>query len=206
MIPPTDTTCLFEFIAKFETLDGVYRIIAETTFSNSVSSGIDFYNNLYLPAGLTKTEFAADYEGYKKDRICVLQSVTDNTVIYYIPESIIRTVPDPTVREFFPLVLAVDLGVQKNPQAVLPVIEEITDLIKDSLGSENAVRLVTNPDKKVYLTEAQYVTLEAAREANKQVLVPTRVQLKQEQDKVTLLTAKVAAYEALIESLGIAPN
>jgi hypothetical protein len=206
MIPSADTTCLFEFISKFDAINGVYRIIAETTFANSVASGVDFYTNLYVPSGLSKTDFNTDYESYKKDLVYVLQSVTDDTVVYYVPGSIIGKIPDPTIREYFPLVMAVDLGVQKNTQMILPLIDLIKDLVTASLGSENPVRIMTDPNKKLYLTDGQYAVLEAARNANKEVLVPLSVQLKQEQDKNTVLAAKVAAYEELIRTLGIAPN
>jgi hypothetical protein len=102
--------------------------------------------------------------------------------------------------------MAVDLGVQKNTQMILPLIDLIKDLVTASLGSENPVRIMTDPNKKLYLTDGQYAVLEAARNANKEVLVPLSVQLKQEQDKNTVLAAKVAAYEELIRTLGIAPN
>jgi hypothetical protein len=206
MIPNAGVTCLFEFIAKFETLDGVYIVRATTTFADAVASGVDFFENLYSPAGLTREEYATDYAGYKKDKVCTIESVTDSNVVYYIPESIFGKVPDPTIREYYPLIMAVDLGIQKNPQVVLPLIDMVTDLIKDSLGSQNPVRIVSDPNKKIYLTDAQYTTVETARELNKQTVISTLVRLRQEEAKVTGLAAKVAAYEELLKSLGVTPN
>lgn len=206
MIPNAGVTCLFEFISKFETLDGVYIVRATTTFADAVASGIDFFENLYNPAGLNRTEYAADYANYKKDRVCTVESVTDSTVVYYLPESIFAKVPDPTIREYYPLVMAVDLGVQKNTQTILPLIDLVSDLIKDSIGVENPVRIVSDPNKKIYLTDAQYEIMNVAREANKQIIIPLRVRLKQEEDKNTILAAKVTAYEELLKSLGVTPN
>ncbi len=202
MIPSVGATCLFEFTSQFSTLNGVYRIRAETTFNDSIASGVDYVDNLYTPAGLTQEDFNADYSSYVKDRVTILESVVDNTVVIYTPESIFQKVPDPTIREYYPLVLVVDLGVQKNTQVVLPLMDHIQDLIQASLGTTDPLRIVTNPQNKVYLTDAQYEILEEAREDNKEILVPLSVQLKQEQDKVTYLAAKCAAYEALIAQLG----
>lgn len=206
MIPSAGTTCLFEFISKFDSLDGVYIVRATSTFSDATASGIDFFTNLYSPAGLTREIYVADYPGYKNDRVCTIESIADSSVVYYVPESIFGKVPDPTIREYFPLIMAVDLGVQKNPQAILPLMEQVGDLIKDIVGSENPLRIISDPNKKVYLTDAQYNLVETARLANKQAVVPLRARLRQEEDKVTVLAAKVAAYEALLVSLGVTPN
>jgi len=70
MIPNAGVTCLFEFISKFETLDGVYIVRATTTFADAVASGVDFFENLYSPAGLTRVDYAADYASYKQDKVC----------------------------------------------------------------------------------------------------------------------------------------
>lgn len=203
MIPAVGSTCQFVFIAKFETLNGVYRVRAETTFADSASSGVDFLNNLYYPAGLTQVDFVADYASYKLDRVVILESVVDNTVVYYVPESAFLKVPDPTIREYFPLVLAVDLGVQKNTQSVLPLIDFVKDKITAVLGTTNPVKLVTDPGNKVYLTDDEYAILETARATNRDLLVPLSVQLQREVDKNIILAAKCAAYEALIGELGI---
>ena len=206
MIPEVGTTCLFEFTSRFTTLNGVYRIRAETTFNDSIASGVDFVKNLYTPAGLTQADFNADYQDYRSDRVTILESVIDSTVVYYTPESLFLKVPDPTIREYFPLVLVVDLGVQKNTQAVLPLMDQVKDIIQASLGTTDPLRIVTNPANKVYLTDAQYEVLADARQENITELVPLSVQLKQEQDKNIYLAAKVAAYEALIASLSAPPT
>ena len=205
MIPSVGSTCLFEFISKFETLNGVYRVRSETTFMDSISAGVDFFKNLYAPAGLTQVDYTADYGSYKKDRVVILESVVDNTVVYYAPESVFGKVPDPTIREYFPLVLAVDLGVQKNTQAILPLVEFVEDKIRDSLGTTNPVKIITDPNNRVYLTDAQYATLEAAREANKVALATLSAQLRASEEQRIILAAKVAAYEALIAQTGVTP-
>lgn len=201
MIPTVGSTCSFEFLDKFSTLNGIYKIVAETTFLASISSGVDYVKNLYTPAGLNQTDFNTDFATYKNDAVAVLESVADSNVVYYAPESIFLKVPDPTIREYFPLVLVVDLGVQKNPQTVLPIIDQIKDLIQAGLGTTDPVRIVTDPNKKIYMTDAQYAVLEAAREANTSELIPLSIQLAKEVDKVTYLNAKIAAYENLIKEL-----
>lgn len=201
MMPGVGTTCAFTFTPRFVSLNGVYRVSAETTFDDAIASNVDFVGKLYTLAGLSSTDFATDYTGYKHDAVAVLESVIDTSVVMYVPESVFATVPDPTVREYYPLVMVVDLGVQRNTQMVLPLINQVKDQIQATLGSTDPVSVITDPTKKVYLTDAEYEILVTARDANIQVLAPLSVQLKAAQDQITLLAAKVAAYEDLIKNL-----
>lgn len=202
MIPSVGSTCKFTFTQNFASLDGIYRVIATSTFKDSVSSGVDFIEKLYTPAGLSATDFNNDYVTYLSDRVVILESVIDASIVYYVPETVFLGVPDPTIREYYPLVLIVNLGVQKNTQRVLPVMDSITDIVRSSIGSTDPVRLITSEQNKSYLTDTEYQILEDARAANIEELVPLSVQLKQEQDKNVYLAARVAALEALIIDLG----
>ena len=201
MIPEVGATCKFTFTSNFATLNGVYRIRAETTFQDALISGIDFVQNLYVPAGLQQSDFTVDYSNYLPDRVAVLESVLDSSVVYYTPESIFLTYPDPTIKEYLPLILVVNLGVQKNTQVIYPLLDQIKDLIQSSLGTTDPLRVVTNPQNKVYLTDDEYNTLVIARQANIQTLIPLSVQLKKANDDKILLAAKCAAYEELIAQL-----
>jgi len=194
-------TCLYTFTSSFATLNGVYRTRAETTFLDAVASGVDFVSNLYTPAGLSRTQYNADYSSYQSDMVAVIESVTNNSLVYYVPESILATVPDPTIKEYYPLILVANLGVQQNPQVVLPLIDAVKDKIQATLGTTDPVRVVTNPENKVYLTDSQYETLVAARAANIQALSPLSVQLQAANTQIAYLAAKVASYEALIAQL-----
>lgn len=204
MIPEVGATCAFTFTSRFATLNGIYRIRAETTFEDALASGVDFVANLYIPAGLASSDFNVDYSSYTKDRIAVLESVADSTVVYYVPESVFLTVPDSTVKEYLSLNVVAQLGVFANVQVIYPLLDQMKDLIQSSLGVTNPLRIIANPQNKVYLTDAEYATLEATREALTQAIMPLSVQLKAEVDKNTYLAAKVAAYEAVITSGGLA--
>lgn len=201
MIPSAGTTCKFAFKTNFSALDGVYTIISQTTFQNAVAAGIDFLANLYTPAGLSPENYNADYSGFLQDRVAVIQAVSDNSIVYYIPESILRLVPDPTIKEYYDMIIVVKAGAYENTQVILPTIDAITDTVRASLGVTDPAYVVTNTANKVYLTDSEYSALEAARQANIETLVPLSVQLQQARDDNTLLAAKIAAYEALIAQL-----
>lgn len=198
MIPEIGATCRFVFTAKFSTLNGNYRTRAETTFKDAQLAGVDFVANFYVPAGLSQNDFNADYTSYVNDRIVVLESVNNSEVVYYVPESAFLEVPDPTIREYFPLIAVVDLGVQKNTQAILPLLDNIKDLIQSTLGTKEPLRVVTNSENKVYLTDAEYQDLLEDRQSSITELLPLSVQLKRALEEKAFLAAKVAAYEALI--------
>ena len=206
MIPEAGTTCRFAFTARFASLDGVYRIRAITTFQDALVANTDFVSNLYEPAGLSQSDFDVDYNSYFNDRIAVLESVLDDSVVYYTPESIFQTIPDPTINEYFPLILVVDLGVQKNTQAIYPLLDQIKDLIAASLGTENAFSIVTNPQNKAYLTDAEYSALEVERAKRARELIPLSVQLKSANDKIAYQAAQILAYEALIKEQATTPS
>ncbi len=198
MMPEVGAVCRFTFIPKFNTLNGVYRVRAETNFEDAIASGISLIDSLYTPAGLGQTDYNADYNSYLNTRLAVLESVLDSDVVYYTPESIFLTVPDPTVQEFYPLTLVVELGIQKNSQEILPLLDQIEDLIKATLGTENSLRVLTNPQNRVYLTQSEYDVLVASRQANINRLAPFSAQIQLLQQQNQYLAAKVASYEAKI--------
>ena len=202
MIPEVGATASFTFTPRFATLNGIYVVQSETTFASALSAGVDFVKHLYVPAGLAQADFNTDYASYAQDKVCVLQSVISASVVYYVPESVFATIPDTTIKEYLPLILVANLGVQENTQAILETINQIKDLIQSSLGSTDPVRVVTNSNNKVYLTDAQYATLVATRQANITALVPLTVQLQNLQAQNTYLAAKVASYEALLAAQG----
>lgn len=195
MIPQVDSTAAYTFKSKFETLNGVYRVRAETTFRDAVAAGVDFADNLYKPAGLSQTEYNSDYRSYANDKVAMLESVKDSSVVYYVPESIFLNVPDPTIKEYYPLSLVVSLGVFENTQVIYPLLDQIKDLVQAAIGVTDPLLLLTNPENRVYLTDADYTTLSAARDANTRTLVPLTVQIANLLEANAILAAKVAAYE-----------
>jgi hypothetical protein len=204
MIPEVGSTCLFTFSIRFSTLNGAYRIRAQTTFQDALTSGINFVNHLYIPAGLSQADFDADYRQYISDGIAVLESVKDNNVIYYVPESLFLTIPDPTIKEYLPLILVAELGVFENTQVIYPVLDQINDLMQSGLGVANGLRILTNPQNKAYLTQSQYQIIQDARDANIKTLVPLSVQVKTLQEEKAYLATLCAEYEAVIARLSTA--
>lgn len=198
MMPEVGAVCRFTFIPKFNVLNGVYRVRAETNFQDAIASGINLVESLYTPAGLTQTDYNADYNSYLSNRLAVLESVLNTEVVYYAPESIFLNIPDPTVQEFYPLTLVVELGIQKNTQEILPLLDQIKDLIKTTLGSENSLRVLTNPQNRVYLTQSEYDSLIAKRQANINRLAPFAAQIRLLKQQNQYLAAKIQNYEAKI--------
>ncbi len=125
MIPDVGSTCLFTFTSRFATLNGVYRVRAETTFKDAVRSGVNFVDSLYIPAGLEEKDYNADYLTYTDDKIVVLESVKNAELVYNVPQSVFLNIPDPTIREYAPLTLVVNLGVHRNTQVIYPLLDQI---------------------------------------------------------------------------------
>ncbi len=199
MILNIGTTYSFTFVTDFQSLDGIYRVRAETTFSDCISSGVDFVSNLYVPAGRTSDDFKNEFVNYKNDKVAVLELVANSSVIYYVPESIFLNIPDPTVREYYNLNLLVKLGAFERVESILPFVESVQDLLSSELGVTDTIKVITNSKRKIYLTQAEYQNLVNERDQNINRATSLRVQLVNKEKEIAYLRSLVSSYEALIK-------
>jgi len=202
MIPEVNTTCLFTFAADFGALNGAYKVQATTTFQNALAVNSSSIQDVFELVGLTQDNYLSRYNEFLTDTVLILESVGSTSLTIYIPTTLLGgNVPDPTIREYLPLELVVDLGIQKSPQMVLPLITQIKDLIATHVGTEEAARLVTSRRNAVYLTDSAYETIVAARQSLIEEQTPLIAQLQTAQNTITYLSALVKSYEDKILAL-----
>jgi len=153
--------------------------MATMTFGTAVASGVNFVDSIYTRAGLSSSDFDVDYPSIKNDQVYLLKSVSNSDVLLHMPGSFFRLVPDPTVREYYDLMLVLPMGAFSNTQVVLPVVQQATDLIQSQLGISTPPSVLSDSTRKVYLTESEYEVIQAARDANKVALAPLSVQIEE---------------------------
>lgn len=194
MLPHIGTTCLFKLTTKFASLDGIYTVNALAAFDDLIQSKVDFVTNLYTPAGLSKTDYATDYSTYSGSVVAVVSPVSDSTITYYFPEAVIRLMPDPTVKKYQNVYMAILIGAFKDTNTYTWIKTQIDDIVSSVTGTTNQTRFLANPDNDIWLTDSEYEALEATRAANIKAVVPLYEQLQ------TALTAN-AALQARIKAL-----
>jgi len=199
MIMQAGTTYAITLIAKFNgTLDDNYTVVMTTTFEDAIASGVSFVDKLYKPAGLTSSDYNADYNNLTHNTVYVCQSVSDSTVLLYVPEYVISGIPDPTVRAYNRIILLVDLGVQQNDSKITPLISLFSDQVAAYIGMTNAVTPVTNSANKVYMTDAQYTSYRSALDANTTSLPSLTAQIRTLTAENNDLRDRLAAYEQAV--------
>ena len=137
-----DRVYAWTFPQKFSTLNGTYRVISITTFADALTNSIDFFKNLYQPAGLTQAQYNTDASGYQGQVVYQLQSPSDTTALsIYVPSSLIVTAPDPSVTEYVPIYVAVPLGVFKSSAEYACLLPGLGSLAAAVTGNTATSRL-----------------------------------------------------------------
>ena len=196
-LPKIGSTCLFSLTPKFETLNGVYSVTALATFNN-LAVKVNFVDDLYTPAGLTQQDYIQDFSSYQNTTVAVVSPVSDATTTYYFPEPIIAKVPDPTVQKYSRIYLDILIGPFKDTAVLQSLATQIGQMVTNTTGVTNPVRVLANPKNDVWLTESQYQALETQRQANIKQADSLYTQLQNALALNTTYQSKIAALEEII--------
>lgn len=210
MATASDTTVLpisldrvyaWTFPQKFSQLNGTYRVISILTFSDALTSDVDFFKNLYQPAGLTQDQYNADASGYAGQIVYQLQSPSDTTALsIYVPSSLITVAPDPSVTEYVPIYVAVPLGIFKSSAEYAFILPEIDALAAAVTGDKGTCRFFGKSEAAQWLTNAQYDAQAAARAAKVIATNSLSTQNQSLQKVIDAQGARIAALEEIIRT------
>jgi hypothetical protein len=202
MIPPVGSVAAFVFATPFVTLNGVYQIVKTMTFETALASGVDFVASLYTPAGRNKTDYASEYTNYAGQTVLQLQGVGDSTgTIYYAPLGVLAQVPDPTIKRYVDAYMNIHIGAFADETVYTWLKSQIDDLVAAVTGNTDTAQFYTNPADDLYLTDAQYASLAAARAANIRTVMPVTVQNQALQTTIDALQTKIRAYQTMLVNL-----
>ena len=199
LAPDVGTTALFTFTTPFAKLNGIYTLQATTLYETAVAQGIDFVNGLYVPAGLTENDYNNDWKTYAGQTVLTLQSVTTPATVIYPLEPLLALIPDPTVKNYPNLYVAIMLGCYADQTKLQWLVDEINNIAQSVTGTTNSAKLLFNSSK--WLTQAEYAAIDTARQANVKATQPLYEALQAQIAENNRLKTLVSAYEATLIEL-----
>jgi hypothetical protein len=197
MIPNIGEVCKFTFKPIYNSLDGIYKVLSISKLQEYIDDGVNIIDT-YKATDLDEIQFEIDYPNIKDSYFLKIQNVLDENV-YYVTDHFYSKLPNPNIHEYLRLAFVYDLGIYNNTDN----IEWIKNHIKQEILSTTGIE--TDPElyelESVWLTEAEYSTIEAGREANKDNVnnhYTDKLKLIEENNR---LKALVQAYEQTIINL-----
>ena len=144
---------------------GVYKITNQMTYYKVLLSGVDVYQNLYLPLKIPRSVYEIDRKKWMNDDIWY--ELTDPAVparVFYVPLGIINGIPDANVHEYDRYQLLIDIGIFKDPEFLSELITDLNLLMKAKFGIPTSAKLASYD--KVYIPDEYYDWLEEERKEN----------------------------------------
>ena len=197
--PALNNVYKFSFISPFHVYDGYYRVLRILTFDELLADNISL-TDLYTGAGLTQVELDAATDVLRTDKILKLVNIEDEDIIYHIPMSLSKLEPDPNVKAYPTLVLAVNLGVFDNVDKVTATQHAISSYIAKGLGISEDVLVFSVKD--TWMTLDEYNTHEEERVAHRTGLVNLYSEVLRLRKELDAANTKIAYYEDKFKALG----
>lgn len=134
---------------------GIFRIDNITNYYDLVLSGIDVYQNLYLPLGLSRDLYEEDRKKWMNNDIWykLVDPVLESRV-FYVPLGIVNGIPDGNVTEYERHHLVIDIGLFRDPEFLSDLVTCINMLLKAKFGISSAAQLASYD--KVYIPDCYY--------------------------------------------------
>lgn len=192
----TGWTYKFTFKPKFSKLDGIYTITKIYSWAEVLNEQLSLFDLLYAPLNIPETEYNEDIKTYKNEDILKLVSPADGTEVY-TPASILSHYPVYPIKEYYNLVLFINLGIYNEEHGLDFLQDQVGEEVKKTLGIADAPKLVAT--NKVYLTEPEYEALKQERKERADLVLNWFSSLKKLEKENNLLRAQLGAYRKLVE-------
>lgn len=193
---------------------GIYRLDRILSYKDIITSGIDIYNNLYVPLGLSKAMYEHDEKKFNSTVFYKLTDPTNTKVTLYMPYAFMIGTPDGSIAEYSTAALVIDLGIYNDVEMLDDMLSIVSAMLLARWGIEPIEGSTTPPVQmintgSVWLTTKDYKTLEDYR---KQVIANTSSTtlldklFSSEMNKLysenSRLRTQVANYEEIIQQQG----
>ena len=144
---------------------GVYRLESTLTYQDIVLSGIDIYQNIYVPLGLSKEVYELDKAQWSNPDVWYkLVNPMQKGIVYYVPLSIVKGIPDANVTEFTRYQLVTDIGIFNDPELLTELVECVNMLFRAHFGIPTAASLAAYDS--IWLPNEYYDWLDEQRKQN----------------------------------------
>ena len=207
LVPPVNTSARYTLIPRFAALNGIYTLTKIMSFDAAIEEKVNFTDTLYGLVGLTEDDYNAEWSAYQTGQILRLTRCRDqaaiaaNTVgqVIHVPESLLQYVPDPMVRPYEDIYLAIDVGPYADPEKIDILRVQLNDLASAVTGTTNTAALMSIG--QIWLSDTDYAALAAERAGRIQQLTPQATTIQTLQTEVARLKSLVATYETTLVAL-----
>ena len=199
-IPFIGTKGRFKFKEPFNTVlvdNNIYTVESIRSFNNLLDTGIDIYETVYKPYGLTEEDFNRDLVD---DNVVIVELMDEEEKYYTIPSNYIVSVPNINGVLYRDKMLVVDLGYLPDKYDFTEVKTNVKDLIKMLVGVDVEVNVI-DASPTIMLTIDQHKTNEAERLSVIQNEDNVYVKLKKCEEKVEEASEIIKGLELVIEQL-----
>lgn len=211
LIPPVNTAASYILIPRFAALNGIYTLTKVMSFDTAIEDGVDFEKSLYELVGLTEDDYLADWQSYQTEQILQLTRCRDPAAIaadvvgqiVNVPESLLQYIPDPMVRPYEDIYLAINVGPYAAPEKIDWLRVQLNDLASAVTGTADAAAIMSVG--QLWLTDGQYADVTTDRDTRIQQMTPQVATIIAQQDEIARLRALITAYEQTLVALSTAP-
>lgn len=187
------------FDTGFTAIDDVYQVLQIINHNKLLELEVDLVSTLYTAVGKTQEDYDADKASYLDGYYYELSSMTQTDVSYFVPISIISSMPEIDINKYKKLILTFDIGTFNNTDELSTITTSIQETLTANHGITSSPQLMSYDE--VWLTDVEYTAIEDARAAvatGATNYYSEAIRLEQE---LTQATAKIAALEAIIVAL-----
>ena len=153
-IPFIGTKGRFKFKEPFNHVlndNAIYTVASIKSFDNIIDSGLDVYETIYQPVGLTEDVFT---KAYTDGKVNVIELVDESGKYFNVPSDYITSVPDINGILYRDKMMVIDLGYLPDNYVFDDVKSAVSELVKLMVGVEADVKVV-DASPTIMLTEEQ---------------------------------------------------
>lgn len=193
------TTYKLTFITGFEALDGIYTVLGLLSNAEMISLDVSV-EDTYTALGKTADEWVVDKAGYLDYQFVKIQSVANETVIYYISEKMLAYIPDLSIKKYLNLSLVTNLGTFLSQDDIAGIELKIKNILTTDYGITNDPIVVSYSNS--WLTDPEYLAIQTNRDSLRSSIVNS-YSLQQE---MAIENANLRAMVGSLEQMILPPS
>lgn len=194
----TGWTYKFAFLPNFSSYDGIYTIVKIYSWDELLKENVSLYDVSFAPLNVPKEEFDRDVLTYRNLDTYKLVTV-DGTKELYVSEGMLSAIPLYPVQRYGELVLFLPLGVYNDEAGLDYITNQVSAQVKGALGITGDPKITAI--KYQYLTEAEYKTIAAGRNATATSVINFFTETVKQAKEIDALKAQIAGLNIVIKNL-----
>lgn len=166
-IPPINSKGVFVFAEPFNTLIPAgheYKVLSVRNIDELVASGENPFDTVYVSVNLTETDFLEDVN----NQVPIVVFSTEGKELFYVPADRILSQPTKTGHTYIERVMMIPLGTLPTDINLDTAISVIEDTVRDTIGIETSVELVTT-SATVQYSDDEHIAFKALLDNSKNV-------------------------------------